>query len=91
MKRFKQEAINWEGENTLIIECFRVKVEFESNGTLRFYFFNPTELGDVCIEIKEPIFQAEVWHEKDLSRNPSFVFYNNYINPSKRHNGEEER
>lgn len=82
MKKIKSKAINWDGEHSLLIDCYRVRVEFKSDGTMRLYFFNPTELGDVCIEIKEPIFQAEVWHEKT----PMFIFYNKNINPSKRNN-----
>lgn len=82
----KAKAIKWDGEDSLLIDCYRVRVEFKHDG-MRLYFFNPTELGDACIEIKEPVFQAEVWHEKD----PMFIFHNKFINPSKRYNKDAER
>ena len=80
-KKIKKKAINEDGEDSLLIDCYRVRIEFKPN-EMRLYFFNPTELGDVCIVIKETIFQAEVWHEK----NPMFIFHNKFINPSKRDN-----
>jgi hypothetical protein len=54
---------------------------------MRFYFFNCNEKGDSCIEIKEPIFQAIVSHEKERT----FIFNNPFINPSKRFNNDKAK
>lgn len=95
LKRTKGKAINWDGKDTLLIDCYRVKIEYKPDGKMRFYFFNCSddEHGDSCIEIEERIFQVNVLHEKSKTfvfNNP-FIFHNPFLNPSKRFNNDKSK
>lgn len=83
----KETAINWDGKDTLLIDCYRVKIEYKENGQMRLYFFNCTKKGDSCIEIEEPIYQVRVSHETEKP----FFFNNPFENPSKRFNYEQRK
>jgi hypothetical protein len=85
----KSKAINKDGKDTLLIDCYRVKVEYKPDGKMRFYFFNCSgkEHGDSCIEIDEQITEVDVHHEKEKS----FVFTNPFVNPSKRFKNDKSK
>jgi hypothetical protein len=76
----EKRGITQENENSILIDCYRVRVEFRPEGFLRLYFFNVAEKGDVCLEIPEEVSEIKIFQEK--GRN--FVFGNPFINPSKR-------